>query len=514
MSRPVLSLLAVAAVIGLGVGVATASPASDPADQAPPAMTRVPVSSATLVCPAPQVGPDSTTGVAVAAGVSSDGDVMGTAAGGPSASGAASLARLDGAPLVQVPPASGLLGRASAKDDGPLVVSASGSLAPGLSASLFTRTSNGELRGLESAACTAAGTDFWFVGSGAQVGRRGVVYLTNPSDAVAVADVTVFGPDGPLGSSATRGLAVAAHSQQVIQLDAVAPDAARLAVHVAVTQGRLSAAVRDTQVKGLDGLGADWVPPAAAPARRLVVPFVPGGGGGARSLQIVAPGETDAVVALQVVTSEGTFTPAGLESVDVSAGTLAEVDIAAVADADGDGVNDENLAVVLESDVPVTAGVLARRAAAGTTLAELAWTAAAAPVTGPALLPYAGVGGAVRSELMLVAPEKAGGVEVELLAADGRRTSQRVTLTAGTATTLALTPPDGAPMFVVVVRPDPGMVVYGARMLTERGARGPLLTIEPLRPAAVEVSVPRVVRDLSTGLRAAGQVEPQSSSSP
>ena len=73
-------------------------------------------------------------------------------------------------------------------------------------------------------------------------------------------------------------------------LDALAPGVTRFAVHVHARSGRIAAAVRDQQVDGLTPRGADWLPPAAAPARQQVLPGVAAGagraaaaGGGARA---------------------------------------------------------------------------------------------------------------------------------------------------------------------------------------------------------------------------------------
>jgi hypothetical protein len=497
VNRPVVSLLAVLAALAAGIGTAEAVPPPDRSGRPVPAAARVPVSSATAVCPDPLADSGSATQVAVVAGLGADGSA------GSARTGRATVASLDGSPVARVPSGGGLLDYDAVKGIDALVVSASGAFAPGLAASMVTRTPEGDLRGLAGTTCSAPGTDFWFVGSGSEVGRRGRVYLTNPSDAVAVADVELFGPQGPIEAAAARGVSVAPHAQQVLQLDALAPDKERLAVHVAVRQGRLAAAVRDSWVKGLDPLGLDWVPAATAPGRHQVVPFVPAGGGGDRMLQIVAPGDADAVVALRVMSSSGTFTPAGLESVDVPAGSVAQVDVTKVADSDGNGANDENLALLLDADVPVTAGLLARRANRGEAAGELGWTAAAPALDGPAVFPGARTAAGTRTELMLLS-ERTATVEVGLLAPDGRRTSQTVQLQAGSTDTLALAPPDGVSSYAVVVRPVSGSGVRGAVMVTEDAAHGPLFTIAPLRSSPVQVTVPRVRRDLSTGLRAAG----------
>ena len=161
------------------------------------------------------------------------------------------------------------------------------------------------------------GTDFWFVGSGAVVGQRGRVYLTNPEAAPAVVDVTLYGPDGPIDAPAGRGVPVAAGTQEVRLLDALAPGITRFAVHVHVRSGRVAAAVRDQQLDGLTPRGADWLPVgrAAGPPPGAARASSPARGSGAcRSSR---PATSDAIVKLRLVTESGSFAPAGLDVLEV-----------------------------------------------------------------------------------------------------------------------------------------------------------------------------------------------------
>ena len=59
--------------------------------------------------------------------------------------------------------------------------------------------------------------------------------------------------------------------------------------------------------------------------------------------------------------------------------------------------------------------------------------------------------------------------------------------------------------FAVTVTPLPGSgPVLAARSVAEAEAAGPMLTTEPVEPGRYTVVVPRVVADLSTGLRPGG----------
>jgi hypothetical protein len=62
-----------------------------------------------------------------------------------------------------------------------------------------------------------------------------------------------------------------------------------------------------------------------------------------------------------------------------------------------------------------------------------------------------------------------------------------------------------APSFSLTVTPLPGSgPVLAARAVSETEDRGPLLTTELVDPGRYMVTVPRVVADLSTGLRPRG----------
>ena len=101
---------------------------------------------------------------------------------------------------------------------------------------------------------------------------------------------------------------VAAGTQEVRLLDALAPGTTRFAVHVHVRSGRVAAAVRDQQIDGLTPRGADWLPAAAPPARPRCCP-ASSRGTGERSLQVVAPGDSDAIVKVRLITESGSFAP-------------------------------------------------------------------------------------------------------------------------------------------------------------------------------------------------------------
>ena len=489
LRRPGAALLA-AVLLLLGLGVAADLTAVDEGPltgTTPGAGPRPTVALARAygVCPDPAADDNTGTRVSVAAPGAPD------ARPGP---GVARLETLRGRrlPVAARPPASGSL--AASPGLGPVAARASGSAAPGLGAGMLTRSTADAARGLLGTACVAPASDFWFVGSGAVVGQRGRVYLSNPEAAPAVVDLTLYGPDGPIAAPAGRGVAVAAGGQQVRLLDALSPGTAVFALHVHARTGRVAAAVRDQQIEGLTPRGADWVPAAAPPARRQVVAGVVAGSG-ERRLQVVAPGASDAIVKVRLVTESGSFAPAGLDVIEVSAGSVKDVDLAQFA-------MGEQVGVELDADVPVTAAVLVRATGVGP-LTDVAWTSAGRPLTAatPGVVPEARQGGGTGSALLLAAPRSDATVRLAALP-PATGTPQEVRVPRGGQVVVDLGTVSTAPSFALTVTPLAGSgPVYATRAVSESEAKGPLLTLEPVEPGRFTVTVPRVVGDLSTGLR-------------
>ena len=507
-------LLVVLLLVGLVVVAELTRPVAAAApDQGAPAARaeQVPVARSAAACPDPVVDEGTMTEIALAA----PGDTAEGTSGSSGSDGSDGPGSLGSAVLTPTRPGSANLSRLVApgaevtevedpdSDDdvdgpGPVAARGTGRSAPGLVAAQLTRSTQATMRGLAGVTCAPSDTDAWFVGSGAVVGQRGRVYLTNIEAAPAVVDLTLYGPDGPIDAPDGRGVTVAPGRQEVRLLDALAPGTERFAVHVHARQGRIAAAVRDQQVDGLTPLGADWLPPAQAPTRRLLVPGVPGGTG-KRRLQVVAPGDSDGIVRVRLVTESGAFAPAGLDVIEVRAGTVTDVDVAPFA-------SGEPVTVELASDVPVTAGVLTELTGETGELGEIAYTAATAPLTAstPGVVVDARGGEVVTSTLLLTAPRGAARVRlVPLDPADGEPTEVRVS--EGTQVALDLSTVSSAESFALAVVPVRGSgPVLAVRQLDEDEERGPFVTSGPVQPGRYVVEVPLVAPDLSSGLPPAG----------
>ncbi len=494
--RPSATFGSVVVLIAAVVLLTTAVAAPLPASPAALAVRAVPVQDATLVCPAPGGRGGSTTT-----------DVSALSASGVSGAGSLTIAGLAAPthPLVRSTGAVRAAGVERIVPSGPLVVDGQGADAPGLAAAQVTATPAGSGRGVAGTACVAPGVGFWFVGSGSSVGQRSRLYLTNPSTAAAQVDVTLYGAKGPISTPSTQSLVVGPRTQRVLALDALAPGVGRLAVHVVVSVGTIAAALYDTQVAGLVPRGIDWVPAAVSPGRTVVVPGVPGGGDGPRLLQILVPGAVSADVHVWLVSASSTVTPLGLQSLVVPAGSLGQVDLARF-------THGANVSVLLTSSVPVTAGVLSRRASQTSADTEIAYSAAVAPLSGPTPVPGIADSSTTRTELLLGATGAGARVRVTPVAPAGTRglslapvvvsvpSRTTVTVEIDRFVTGARTGGWTAPGFGLVVTPLPGSgPVYATRQVTMTNAAGPMVTVVPLVTPVTTVSEPQVRRVLDSG---------------
>jgi len=167
-------------------------------------------------------------------------------------------------------------------------------------------------------------------------------------------------------------------------------------------------------------------------------------------LQVVAPGESDAIVKVRLVAESGTFAPAGLDVIEVPAGTVKDVDLAPFGTGDA-------FAVDLDSDVPVTAGVLDRVTAPGSEVEDVAYAAAGFPLrtTTPGVVPEVRVGTGVTSTLLLGAPAGAAHVRLSVLP-PATGTPRELTVPAGSQLPVDLATLGATGSFAVLVRPMAG----------------------------------------------------------
>ena len=168
-----------------------------------------------------------------------------------------------------------------------------------------------------------------------------------------MADVFVWSGGSPVTS---KVVSVKANSSESIGLDSLAPGESSIVIKVLSRAGRLNSFVVDERGKGLRTLGGDLVSPGVAPSKEVFIPAVPlqpkVRNAPAQQLRMLAPGDADANVSVEIVSGDGRFTPVGFDDIIVKKGQVMNFPISP-------SVSSSVYGVRITSDEPVVAGVFA-----------------------------------------------------------------------------------------------------------------------------------------------------------
>lgn len=233
------------------------------------------------------------------------------------------------------------------------------------------------LRGYAASECAEMSLDQWLVGGSTRTGRQTVLTIANASEVGASVDVTVFGPEGPIETVGSSGLAVAPGVEEVLDIAAIAPGVQDAVVRVSSTGAPVTAHLQQTTTRGLERGGFEMIDPVPA-LTSAVLPGVavtepsgletePDYDDATPVLRLLSPGGGDVRLVFQsaegeVIESEGT-----LEAGRVTDFPLEELPV-------GD------LAIRIESDAPVVAG--ARTVAISSEGLDFDWVAGGQPRSG------------------------------------------------------------------------------------------------------------------------------------
>ena len=201
--------------------------------------------------------------------------------------------------------------------------------------------------------CSNPAASQWFVGGAADLTARGKLILVNSGLSESVADVFVWSGGSPVTS---KVITVKANSNESIGFDSLAPGESSIVIKVLSRAGRLNSFVVDERGKGLRTLGGDLVSPGVAPSLEVFIPAVPlqpkVRNAPAQQLRMLAPGDADANVSVEIVSGDGRFTPVGFDDIIVKKGQVMNFPISP-------SVSSSVYGVRITSDEPVVAGVFA-----------------------------------------------------------------------------------------------------------------------------------------------------------
>ena len=174
--------------------------------------------------------------------------------------------------------------------------------------------------------CLAPITSQWFVGATADVTSKGTLTIVNSGLGKALVGVTVYTESGV---QAEQFFSIKANSYSTLALASLAPGSQSLAIHVAPQTGRVNAFVTDERGRGLQSLGGDNVNSQESASKSLVIAAIPQQTGKKSSLphtlRILIPGEVGAPINVEVLSTDGTFAPAGIDGKVIPAGKVVDL---------------------------------------------------------------------------------------------------------------------------------------------------------------------------------------------
>lgn len=351
-----------------------------------------------------------------------------------------------------------------------------GALQATAGAALTYTASDGDLRGLAAANCQSPANDLWLVGARTTVGATAVLQLTNPSQTSADVDLELFGSSGPVEGAGSRGIAVGPGETKSVVLAGLAANQESLAVRVRSSGGPVAAVIAQNVLRGLTPGGVELIQPTAAPAPGQVISGVripnpdatrklagkEGYGSVVPSLQVAAPGASDAVVNLRILGPDGEVPLEGGGSYNVAAGTVSRIPL--------DSLPEGTFTLDLSSDVAVTAAaVVSRGTEEGTDLA----VAPAGERLGSEHLAVLPAG---ESRLSFTAPDGQAQVRLSAVNSDGVLLGEK-TMDLAAGGTVSVAPADLGKAAAAVLVSTSGSAVYGAQTVTAADTGVSILTL-------------------------------------
>jgi hypothetical protein len=313
---------AVSVVLAFGLVAVTAAASPNP-DTLDTTSTVAPSSAAQLACPGSSAGDGATAelmAVAPPGGQSDEG----------SGSGQLTVSALSGGdpvPLAHTKQRGEVLTHRWGRQAQPSVrVEASRPMAAGAYAALQTVLDTSKRAGLAVARCEPTADDWWYTGVDTSVGSTARLVLSNPTPAVAVVDLSFYGPKGHVAAVGATGVPIAPRSQQSLDLARFAPGLDALTMHVRSTRGRVAAAVEVSRINGVTSAGDEWIASSQPPATDIVVNAGDSGKGKQR-LVLTNPSGREALVSVDVLGGSGPFTPKGLTSLRIKPGHTVVKDV-------------------------------------------------------------------------------------------------------------------------------------------------------------------------------------------
>lgn len=217
--------------------------------------------------------------------------------------------------------------------------------------------------------CLAPIATQWFVGATADVTSKGTLTLVNSGLGKALVGVNLFTENGV---QAEQLFAVRANSYISMQLSTLAPGSKSIAMKVTPQTGRVNAFLTDERERGLQALGGDTINSTDSPSKKIVIPAIPQQTGRnsslAHTLRVLLPGEVSAPISVVVTSTDGTFSPIGIDGRVIPAGKVVDIPLDLV-------MKSGKFAITVTSERPLLASVFTKTNVLGKS--DFLWSTAA-----------------------------------------------------------------------------------------------------------------------------------------
>jgi hypothetical protein len=178
--------------------------------------------------------------------------------------------------------------------------------------------------------CSSLQNEQWFVGGTADVTSKGKVLIVNSGLSSAIVDLQIW---NEIGVQPTKPITLEANSYREFGLDSLAPGSREIVIRALTRSGRVTSYLLDERGRGLQALGGDIINFAPKATKEIYIPAIPHtvrktGAKSvelAHSLRFLVPGELDARVTVNVLSTDGSFIPSGFENKIVKAGSVVSV---------------------------------------------------------------------------------------------------------------------------------------------------------------------------------------------
>lgn len=203
--------------------------------------------------------------------------------------------------------------------------------------------------------CSTLQNEQWFVGGAADVTSKSRVLLVNSGLSAAVVDLQVW---NEIGAQPTKSITLKANSSTEASLVSLSPGSREVVVQALTRSGRVTSYMIDERGRGLKALGGDIINFAPHAQTKIYIPAIPHTVRkvGAKtvelphSLRVLVPGELDARITAKIISTDGSFIPAGFENRIVKAGSVVNLDL-------NPNLPASKFGLFIESDEPIVASV-------------------------------------------------------------------------------------------------------------------------------------------------------------